>query len=483
MKFQPIPAAFATIPGILLCLFVIERIMRRRTTPARNWLLLLCGAATWWLAFSGVELAAVDPAAKILWSKIDYIGIVLTPPAWLLFAAVYTRQSERAWLRWPYYLVEPVIMLILVWTNERHGWFWPSTTPVVEDGFVLLRYAHGPAFWVHIAYAYLTLGLGAFLLLRSAQKFTRWYRGQALLVLGSAVAPWIANVAYLYQSSKGATVDPTPLGFVLSGLFLLGALSRYRLIDTAPVNPSAILDGMGSGIIVLDPEGRVVDLNAKAQEILGVRIEEAVRQDLATLAPEWATPQHQPLLQWIAAPDAGEPPQHHILTLHRKGERYYYEAHLSRFETRLGHTIGTLIALHDITAIQRAQEHLRASEAKNHALLEAIPDQIFLIDDQGVIQEFKASWDDGFAIDPHGLLGASIWDLFPEPIAERFQAALRQALHAGDTQTLSYQLESPSGLRYFEARFVAYSDEAVVVTVRNVTEREEAALALQRQRA
>ncbi|HRJ44006.1 MAG TPA: PAS domain S-box protein, partial [Caldilineaceae bacterium] len=115
-------------------------------------------------------------------------------------------------------------------------------------------------------------------------------------------------------------------------------------------------------------------------------------------------------------------------------------------------------------------------------MLEAIPDQIFLIDHKGTFLEFKAAWGEDWPTLPEELLGQTVNDIFAPPLAESILAASAAALESGEVQTLSYALEHNDSQRYFYSRFVAYSDEAVVVTVRNVTEHKEAEDRLHEQR-
>src|SRR5690606_7491114 len=47
------------------------------------------------------------------------------------------------------------------------------------------------------------------------------------------------------------------------------------------------------------------------------------------------------------------------------------------------HIFAGMVVIHDVTAIKRNEEALRASEARNRAILRAIPDLIFVLDKNG----------------------------------------------------------------------------------------------------
>jgi PAS domain S-box-containing protein len=57
-------------------------------------------------------------------------------------------------------------------------------------------------------------------------------------------------------------------------------LFRYRLLDIMPVARDAIIEGMGDGVIVLDVQNRIVDLNPAARRIIGRRALGAIGQPI-----------------------------------------------------------------------------------------------------------------------------------------------------------------------------------------------------------
>ena len=96
---------------------------RRSQAPGTRAFVGLLVAVAWWSLLYALELATVDPTLKLVWAKLEYPAIVATPPAFLIFAAQYTRQDR--WLlhgrrRWLLAIV-PLITLVLDWTDEWHG--------------------------------------------------------------------------------------------------------------------------------------------------------------------------------------------------------------------------------------------------------------------------------------------------------------------------------------------------------------------------
>ena len=122
----------------------------RDCTGSRS-LTFLMVAIAWWSVMSVIELGATDLATKRLALKLMYPAIGAVPVAWLLFAIQYTGQTrlptrkELAGI-----LLGPVLMILLVWTNQYHGWFWSSMELAFQGSLLVSvterapRSGHGP---------------------------------------------------------------------------------------------------------------------------------------------------------------------------------------------------------------------------------------------------------------------------------------------------------------------------------------------------
>src|SRR5262245_9609688 len=89
------------LAGVALVALVIAwSAWQQRTLPSAMALMWLSLAVAEWTATYALELSASSYESKLAWAKLEYIGIVSTPVAWLVMAArvagvVRARASVR----------------------------------------------------------------------------------------------------------------------------------------------------------------------------------------------------------------------------------------------------------------------------------------------------------------------------------------------------------------------------------------------------
>ncbi len=150
------------------------------------------------------------------------------------------------------------------------------------------------------------------------------------------------------------------------------------------------------------------------------------------------------------------------------------------FEDNWGKVLAYVL---DITERKQAEEALRASQAVQAAMIEAIPDMLFRFNREGRYLAAYTHQESLLVAPTRELIGHTIDEMLPPDLARATHEHLHKVLETGETHTFEYTLPVQEDLHYFEARFAVSGPDEVVLIVRDVTERKTADEALQAQRA
>jgi PAS domain S-box-containing protein len=350
---------------------------RRRPAPgARAFTLLMLAASEWALGYA-LELGSTALPAKVFWADVQYLGIVIVPGAWLVFVFRYVEAEE--WLsrrNLALLAIEPAVMLALVWTNATHGLVRSSVRLDSSGPFPVLDYAYGAAFWINAAYSYALLLVGTLLLLQVLFQPPRLYRMQAIALLIGALAPWAGNALYISGLRAFSHLDPSPFAFILTGLAVVGGLFRFRLLDLVPIARSAVIERMDEGVMVLDAQSRVVDLNAAAARVAGHPVPEIIGRSAAEVLSAWPG-----LIERYR--DVME--THTEITLEVGDAQHAYDLRISPLYDRDDRLAGRLFVSLDVTGRKRAEEALRESEGRFHSIFDNAAVGVALVDNNGYV--------------------------------------------------------------------------------------------------
>lgn len=265
-----------------------------------TWLMIAAGIGSFWIIF---ETAAPTVEAKILMSKLEYIGGITTPVFYLIFVLRFTwRDKFITTKNIALLFIIPLITLLLTVTNERHNLIW-SGFSAISAKTNLMEYYHGLGFWIgYIAYTYLMLILATLYLLNFLFHRAKAFRSQAWVVLIGGLFPWLVSAMYLTGSNPVAGLDLTPVSITLSGILAAYAILNFRFLDLVPVAREALVETLQDGIIAIDAQNRIQDINKAAISFLGI-----VKKNIIGLNIETADAVVNKLLQAAIVPEPVEP--------------------------------------------------------------------------------------------------------------------------------------------------------------------------------
>jgi PAS domain S-box-containing protein len=345
------PVSEALIAGAVLVTVAILLVWRRRsTTTIVGLLAVLLGAVLWSVCYA-LELSAGDLVGREQWGDLKYVGVVLLPPAYLAF--VLQCSGHTRWPRWlgPALAVEPLAVLLVLANQGTHDLirYYPAEATAATSQAA----EAGPLFWPHLLYNNALVWAATILLVVTLSRLSGLYRRQSILLVAAILMPILLNLLFNLRVEPFGQVDLTPFAFVLTTAVLVWGVYQFSLLDLRPVARSQIFRTISDPVLVLDPDGRVLDANPAAGRLVGRPVAEAVGQPVDQLLPTWSATVSE-------AVAAGVDQATKEVT--RDGR--IYDLAISALPDRQRQPGGHLVVARDVTERRQVEERLCA--ALNH---------------------------------------------------------------------------------------------------------------------
>lgn len=260
----------------------------RRTGHTVRWFGCMMLSIGFWAITYGCELSSDTLSQLLFWINLEYLGIAFAPSLWIIFVINFTGREQWLTPRIRFLLfIEPAVTLLMVWTNNRHHLHYVTVGIDKSGPFPLLAFKAGIWYRVHTAYFYTMLGWGMYMIVDRFRKADEFIKKQNRMILFGAFIPWMVNLAYLLDFRPFGHLDLTPFAFIASSLFISIGLLGFKLFDIVPIARGKIVDALREGILVLDVQNRVIDINPEMRKILP-DVDDVIGKTTAQLFPDFA---------------------------------------------------------------------------------------------------------------------------------------------------------------------------------------------------
>ncbi len=234
-------------------------------------------------------------------------------------------------------------------------------------------------------------------------------------------------------------------------------------------------------------DGLVLSANHRAAAALGVELEELVGR----LTPDFYADPDERVEVLATLEREGSIQDLEIQVRRADGERFWAEATVyplevsgeaaiccSFIDTTERRALAAARAEAAAVDRRRAELRVRRAEARAQAIVEALPDLVFVLTREGKFADFTGPPDQPTHVPVSEFLGRHISEVLPPPVANACLDALQRATDTGKVAVAEYELETPTGARFWEARLVPSGEDEVLGLVRNITGQVQARAAL-----
>ncbi len=337
----------------LICAFLTFK--RRNIEGAKPLFLLMVSVAVFATGYI-FEILSPDLSAKLFWYKFEYIGIVTVPMFWLLFSLQYTYISQKIINRLMFFIPLPAIStIILVWTNDLHN-LYISNISIADNPLVpVIVKTNEIGFWIHVVFSYIFIIVGVLILLKSISMLNLFFIKQGIILIIGVLLPFIGSVFNVFGINPFYPFDITPSVCAVSGILLLWSMVNLKTFQLLPVARDLFFNELSDGLLVLDNEQRVIDINKPMLNILKTDFRHVIGLNLNKVIKD------SELKLYLENKESDDLKDIAISIVNKT---FYYLASRNPVFTRDGKKRGVLISLKNITPRKIIEQELIRSKEK-----------------------------------------------------------------------------------------------------------------------
>jgi len=329
----------------LQVVFTVYKMQLVRGRMPFLWMMFL--SATWSIILS-FESASTVIHEKVFLSRLEYFCMMSIPVLFLNYILSMNIYKPVPLKRYRILLwIIPAAAVLMVNTNDYHHLIWTGFT-WSEAGENILVYHHGPVFYIATAYSLLLVIVSNLLLLSFIRERPNYYKQKAAYLIAASVFPLLTGFLYASGLSPVEGLDISPMGIMISGILFFWGIAREEIFDIVPVGKQFMIEKMKDGVLVLDNDRFIMDINPAGLSIL------LVKNILLGRRLDILIPQLKEFLIKAA-----------VETEHR--EEIFFDNPVNRWFEVSGNPLrdskhrhlGTLIILHDITPRKESEMKLK----------------------------------------------------------------------------------------------------------------------------
>jgi PAS domain S-box-containing protein len=346
----------APFAGIIALFSTVISWQRRKVSGFKSltWLLVcVCG----FLFCNILELITPTEQQTFLWVRLSYCFIPFLPIFWIRFALEYTGRDQL--LDPQFFAILSIIPLVTFFSAvfpSMHYLLWREYRfESVGNGYmVMVVTKHGIWFWVYAVQGYLLVLTGALLIFHFYFYSEKIFRSQAVWIITGALLPLITNFLYISRIIPGLTKDFSPIGYTFAGICFTIGITHYQLLDLMPIARARLVDVMRDGVIVLDRDNRVVDINPAARKMLEIPEELPLGKVATDVFMNSKLVKNPGILNGLG--DKIE------VSDVKNGKTVWYDLRVSQITDWRNELSGKLIMINDVTQRKQVEAALRESQ-------------------------------------------------------------------------------------------------------------------------
>ncbi|MEN6395366.1 MAG: PAS domain S-box protein [Methanoregula sp.] len=355
-----------------------------RVPAATPYVLLMFCAAAWAILYA-LDLLTPSLPLKIFFHNLRFLFLpfIAVLEVWLVVA--YVKKTD--WIRRDIAaiaLIIPVISVILAITSPFHTLFRYNFSINTAGPVPVLQYSESTFFTLYTVYSFLLLALAVVLLILETHKKGTLHEMPTILLLIALAFPTALN--FLFQAFQFPLdgINLTPILLWIAAILYTVALFRFQFLNIVPIARSRLIEALSKPVLVLDTDGRVIDMNPAAYSLFSLPPSSAFGKPIDTIVTDW------PEFLFLCKEKTT---QKKDLTRVRQDGTHYYIGSAEPLLTHEGIAEGHLIFLQDITDLKKTERALQEKTEELDQYFTTSLDLFCIADTAGYFRRLNPEWE------------------------------------------------------------------------------------------
>lgn len=256
--------------GVLVTFALLVIVFRKEDTNYKGELILTIACCLVTLVAKSIYIVGGQKETMVVIGKMEYLGKCFGNFCALMFMIRWKNIKIPQWVIHLLLVVNMGFYVMIATVDYHHLYYkdyWLAPSKANLNGYTL-EISPAPMYYVYMAFllAEIMTTIGIIISSYCSQR-SMPNKGKIHFLMSAAMlSPMLLLSLRILKILKGD--DPTPLGILLSCIFMSIAVVKYGLFDPVKNAKNYIIDNLKEAVIVTDADHRFLFLNSMADKII-----------------------------------------------------------------------------------------------------------------------------------------------------------------------------------------------------------------------
>lgn len=256
--------------GVLVAFDLLVIVFRKEDTNYRGELILTIACCLVTLVAKSIYIVGGQKETMVVIGKMEYLGKCFGNFCALMFMVRWKNIKIPQWAIHLLLVVNMGFYVMIATVDYHHLYYkdyWLAPSKANLNGYTL-EISPAPMYYVYMAFllAEIMTTIGIIISSYCSQRSMPNKGKIHFLMIAAMLSPMLLLSLRILKILKGD--DPTPLGILLSCIFMSIAVVKYGLFDPVKNAKNYIIDNLKEAVIVTDADHRFLFLNSMADKII-----------------------------------------------------------------------------------------------------------------------------------------------------------------------------------------------------------------------